>query len=102
VKFSVEYGQKAVYAPMYKAYQTIKGVETPDKNTIELKFDTVNPSIFDLLDVLWVLDKETIGAVASGDAGRDPSDSRDTCRVTGWKWSPSRTTGKRGSPTLTE
>ena len=72
VKFSVEYGQRTQYSPMYQAYQTIKGVEAPDQNTVVLKFDKVNPGIFDLLDVLWVVDKETIGSVASKDAGTGP------------------------------
>jgi len=72
VRFSIEYGRKALYSPMNQAYQSIKGVETPDKGTVVLKFDTVNPSISDLLDVLWVVDKDTIGSVASNDAGTGP------------------------------
>jgi len=72
VKFSVEYGQKAQYSPMYQAYQAIKGVETPDSSTVVLNFDKVNPSIFDLLDVLWVVDKDAIGGIVSSDAGTGP------------------------------
>ncbi|MHB1134143.1 MAG: ABC transporter substrate-binding protein [Chloroflexota bacterium] len=72
VKFSAEYGAKAQHAPMLQSYLTIKGIETPDKYTIVFKFDTVNPSIFDLLDVFWILDKDAVGGLASGEAGTGP------------------------------
>jgi len=31
-------------------------VETPDKHTAVLRFDGINPGIFDALDVLYIID----------------------------------------------
>jgi len=41
-------------------YATVKTVETPDKYTVVLKSPTVYPGIFDMLDVLYIVDKDTI------------------------------------------
>jgi len=60
VKASVEFGSTDAQSTQRPMYQTIKKVETPEKYTAVLQFDVINPSVFDLLDLLFVIDKETI------------------------------------------
>ena len=60
VKHSVEFSQTNEKATMRTLYRVIKQVETPDKYTVALKFDSVNPGVFDILDTLYIIDKETI------------------------------------------
>jgi len=60
VKNSIEFVQTDLTAAMRQLFLTIKKVETPDRYTVTLGFDSVNPGAFDLLDVLYIIDKETI------------------------------------------
>jgi len=61
VKHSVEFGQTNEKVTMRTLYRAIKQVETPDKYTAVLKFDSVTPGVYDILDTLYIIDKETIG-----------------------------------------
>ncbi len=72
VKFSVEWGSSNDQSTMRTLFKTIKQVETPDKYTAVLKFDTVNPGAFDLLDTLYMLDKEAINDRAKMGVGTGP------------------------------
>ena len=60
VKHSVEFSQRNEKVTMRTLYQAIKQVETPDNYTVALKFDTVTPGVYDILDTLYIIDKETI------------------------------------------
>ncbi|MHB1134835.1 MAG: ABC transporter substrate-binding protein [Chloroflexota bacterium] len=56
----------AVALVMFKG---ITAVETPDKYTVTLRFANTNPGMFDILDMLYIIDKETIanrGSTANG------------------------------------
>ncbi|MHB1135112.1 MAG: ABC transporter substrate-binding protein [Chloroflexota bacterium] len=69
VKYSVEFGSTDERTTMRTLYRTIKAVETPDKYTAVFQFDSVNPSIFDILDTLFIVDKDTFadrGKTANG------------------------------------
>ena len=59
----------AVAVTMFKA---ITQVETPDKYTATLKFDTVYPGMFDVLDMLYIIDKDTIADRAKAANGTGP------------------------------
>ncbi|MHB1133089.1 MAG: ABC transporter substrate-binding protein [Chloroflexota bacterium] len=72
VKFSAEWGAANDQATMRTLYKTIKGVDTPDKYTAVLKFDTVNPGAFDVLDSLYMVDKETVNDFAKLAVGTGP------------------------------
>jgi peptide/nickel transport system substrate-binding protein len=60
VKASVQFGQSNELAIMRTLFNTIKEVQTPEKYVAAFKFDTVNPSAYDILDTLFMIDKETI------------------------------------------
>jgi len=60
VKPSVEFGQKNEKVTMRATYQMVKQVEAPDKYTVVLKFDSVTTAAYDILDTLYIIDKETI------------------------------------------
>jgi len=60
VKASVEFGSTDPQSTQRPMYQAIKKVETPGKYTAVFQFDIINPSVFDTLDLLFVIDKETI------------------------------------------
>ena len=61
VKHSVEFGQTNEKVTMRALYRSIKQVETPDKATAVFRFDNVAPAAYDILDTLYIIDKETIG-----------------------------------------
>ena len=60
VKASVEFGQTNDRALFMALFKTIKQVEIADKTTVAFRFDSVNPSAFDMLDALWIIDRETV------------------------------------------
>jgi len=60
VKHSLEFAQTNEKVTMRTLYQTVKQVETPDKYTVALKFAGITPSAFDILDTLYIIDKETL------------------------------------------
>jgi len=72
VKFSVEWASVNDQSTMRALFKTIKQVETPDKYTAVFKFDTINPGAFDILDTLYVLDRETINDRAKMGIGTGP------------------------------
>ena len=53
-------------------FQAVKQVETPDKYNVTLKFDTVYPGMFDILDMLYIIDKDTIADRAKSANGTGP------------------------------
>jgi peptide/nickel transport system substrate-binding protein len=85
-KASVDFASNDKLASLQGMYQTIKEVATPDPYTAVLKFAAVQPGIFDMLDGLYIIDKETIDqrsktAVGTGPFKLDkytPNDSVET------------------------
>ena len=72
VRFSVEFGQTNDRAIMRELFKTVKQVETPDKYSVTLSFATPNPGVYDLLDVLFMIDRETIEDRAKTAVGTGP------------------------------
>ncbi|MHB1133195.1 MAG: ABC transporter substrate-binding protein [Chloroflexota bacterium] len=72
VKGTWEYTTTEPTVTMRTLFQSIKAVETPDKYTAVLKFDSVNPGIYDALDVLYIVDKAKIADSASTADGTGP------------------------------
>ena len=60
VRHSVEFGQTNEKAILRTLYRAIKQVETPEKYGAVLKFESVTPGVFDILDTLYIIDRETI------------------------------------------
>jgi len=58
VKYSWEFASTDSSVTQLGMFKTVKGVETPEKYVAVLKFDGVNPSVFDILDTLYMVDKE--------------------------------------------
>ena len=72
VKFSVEWASANDQSTMRTLFKTIRQVETPDKYTAVFKFDTINPGAYDILDTLYMLDRETINDRAKMGVGTGP------------------------------
>jgi len=72
VKYSVNYGQTSDRSLLKALYLSIKSVGTPDKYTAIFNFDTVNPGAFDILDTLYMVDKQTFGQRANTAVGTGP------------------------------
>jgi len=72
VKSTWEFVSTDISATMRAMYRMIKQVETPDKYTAVLKFDNIYPGIFDLLDMLYILDKDTLADRAKTAIGTGP------------------------------
>lgn len=53
-------------------FESIKQVETPDKYTAVLRFDSPNPAVYDIVDTLYIIDKETIENRGSRAVGTGP------------------------------
>jgi len=72
VTHTVEFASTSEWVTMRSLYQTVKKVETPDRYTAVLRFDGINPGVFDLLDTLYILDKETIKDLPKSPIGTGP------------------------------
>ena len=72
VKATVDFASTDNASTMRTLYKEIKQVEMPSKYVAVLKFDTVNPGIFDILDTLYIIDKETIATRANTTSGTGP------------------------------
>ena len=72
VKNSVEFTVGNASSALRPLFLPIKRIEMPDKYTVTLGFDTVNPGALDLLDVLYIIDKETIQDNAKMAVGTGP------------------------------
>lgn len=73
VKITWQWACDAQNAAMLRTvFLFIKDVKTPDKYSVELKFDRPCPMVYDALDALWVLDKTKIDALPNTDAGTGP------------------------------
>ncbi|MHB1415234.1 MAG: ABC transporter substrate-binding protein [Chloroflexota bacterium] len=72
VKTSVEFGQTNERSIMKTLFQTVKEVDTSEKYTVKLKFASVNPSVYDMLDVLYIVDQETLEDRSKNGVGTGP------------------------------
>lgn len=59
-------------SPVRAAVNLVKTVETPDKHTVILGFEAPNPGVFDMLDLLFIVDKTTVDQFANGGGGTGP------------------------------
>ena len=65
VKNSAEFASTDPTVFMRTLFKSIKGVDTPDKQTAVIHFVSVYPGAMDLLDQLWIIDKEAIKSFRS-------------------------------------
>ena len=72
VKFTHEYASQDEVVQLRSSYREIKKVETPDKYTVVLSFDKVNPGLFDTLDMMYIIDKETFADRSKTAIGTGP------------------------------
>ncbi|MCC7370815.1 MAG: ABC transporter substrate-binding protein [Chloroflexi bacterium] len=72
VKFTVNFAASNDKASLRSAYQTIKEVKTPDPHTAILRFDKINPGVFDILDTLYIMDRDTIDQIGKTAIGTGP------------------------------
>jgi peptide/nickel transport system substrate-binding protein len=72
VKATYDFAANDESVTMRSMFKTIKGVETPDKYTVALKFDAVYPGVFDLLGMMYIIDKDTVKDIAKTAIGTGP------------------------------
>lgn len=59
-------------SPVRAAVNLITRVETPGKHTVVLGFDSPNPGVFDMLDLLFIADKDSADKFANTGVGTGP------------------------------
>jgi peptide/nickel transport system substrate-binding protein len=59
-------------SPVRSAVNLVKKVDTPDKYSAVLSFDAPNPGVYDMLDLLFVVDKDTVDQFANTGNGTGP------------------------------
>ena len=72
VKFSLQFGQTNEDVTMRPSFRAIKQLETPDKYTVVFGFGVAYPAMFDVLDTLYIVDKETFEDRAKTAIGTGP------------------------------
>jgi peptide/nickel transport system substrate-binding protein len=73
VAFSVERAQdKKVAANIRPLALSVKRVEVKDKYTVVFHFEKPNPAVFDLLDLLFIVNKETADSIKNNPVGTGP------------------------------
>ena len=72
VKNTWEWATTFEEVTMRSMFKTIKGVDTPDKYTAVLKFDGIYPGVFDLLGMMYIVDKDALGDLAKTANGTGP------------------------------
>jgi peptide/nickel transport system substrate-binding protein len=72
VQPSLEFGQTNERSIMAALLKSVSKVETPDKYTVTLRFAEPTPLVFDVLDVLYIIDKEVIDKRANSASGTGP------------------------------
>ena len=59
-------------SPVRSAVDLVKKVDTPDKYSVTLGFDAPNPGIYDMLDLLFIVDKGSVDQFANAGNGTGP------------------------------
>ena len=59
-------------SPVRAAVDLVKRVETPDKHTVVLGFNAPNPGVFDMLDLLFIVDKDSVDTFSNTGVGTGP------------------------------
>ncbi|MHB1134652.1 MAG: ABC transporter substrate-binding protein [Chloroflexota bacterium] len=72
VKASVEFASTDPQSTMISMYKLIKKVETPSKYVAVFQFDSLYAGIYDLIDQMFVMDKETLADRSKTAIGTGP------------------------------
>ena len=72
VKSTWEFCSINEWVTLRAMYKNIKAVETPDKYTAVFKFDAVFPGTYDIMDTMYIIDKETSGDFGKSAVGTGP------------------------------
>ena len=72
VKASWEFASTDEKTTMRTLFRSIKQVDTPEKYIAILRFDSINPGVFDALDTMYIIDKEIIADRAKTGGGTGP------------------------------
>ncbi|MBI3976591.1 MAG: ABC transporter substrate-binding protein [Chloroflexi bacterium] len=72
VKFTVEVAQTDEQSVAKALFKAITKVDTPDKYTVTWTFATVYPGVYDLLDQMYIVDRETWADRAKTAGGTGP------------------------------
>lgn len=73
VAFSIEYVQNPENGSNIRPLaELVTAVETPDPATAILRFAEPNPAVYDLFDLLFMIDQDTAGEIASQGVGTGP------------------------------
>jgi peptide/nickel transport system substrate-binding protein len=72
VKASWEFASTDEKTTMRTLFRSIKQVDTPEKYIAILRFDSINPGVFDALDTMYIIDKEIIAQRAKTGGGTGP------------------------------
>jgi len=72
VKSTWEFCSINEWVTLRAMYKNIKAVETPDKYTAVFKFDAVFPGTYDIMDTMYIIDKETSGDFGKTAIGTGP------------------------------
>ena len=72
VKASWEFATTDEKTTMRTLFRSIKQVDTPERYVAVLRLDGINPSVFDALDTLYIIDKENIADRAKTGGGTGP------------------------------
>ena len=72
VKFSAEFAMNDESVIPRGLFQPIKGLEIVNKYAITFRFDTVHPGVFDIANMCYGIDKESIGSITNVAIGTGP------------------------------
>jgi peptide/nickel transport system substrate-binding protein len=73
VAFTIEWFRDPKNAsPVRSAVDLVKKVDTPDKYSVTLTFDAPNPGVYDMLDLLFVVDKGSVDQFSNAANGTGP------------------------------
>jgi len=73
VKFTIDWFKDAKNSsPIRGQVAQVTRIETPDPYTVILGFNEPNPGVYDMLDLLFIVDQSVIDRIAQMDAGSGP------------------------------
>ncbi|MCL4465339.1 MAG: ABC transporter substrate-binding protein [Chloroflexi bacterium] len=72
VKFSAEFAATDTSVFLRPLLSNVKKVETPQKYVAELRFDSPTAVVFDILDTLYIIDKDSVKKFSNQASGTGP------------------------------
>jgi peptide/nickel transport system substrate-binding protein len=72
VKYSLGFGQRDESATMRPLFKSVTALDMPDNYTVTFRFAVPNASAFDLLDTLFIVDKENFADRRKSASGTGP------------------------------